>query len=162
MEESEYIDVVRRPTLDDVPEMLKMSRVFYDEMDFDKFGWHFDEDVIGRNYIEAILNPEKFIVYIYVKEAIQGIMFSSVVDTSLYFTGRKFAQEVVWHSDPKLSSFVRSKVMIRLLMATENELTRVGVKTLYVSTDLRDGYSGVSSYLEKKGYTKMCEYWCRT
>lgn len=151
--------MIRRAEPRDLTMAMLLSKRCYDEMGFDSFGYHFDHDHILSNYRLAISTPEKFIFLVSETHGdIDGIIFCAMVDTTLYFKGQRFAQEVVWHSDPNISSFSRGKVMISLLKAAESEMTRRGGMPFYLSSDVRQKFENVGSYLEKQGYREMCRY----
>jgi hypothetical protein len=143
-----------------VLDILALGKRCYAEMNFDDVGYIFDEDHIFISISKSINNP-KFVLLVSVnkKQKLDGVLWLTIQDTTLYFTGRKFAQEIAWHSDPDLPSFSRGKIMLELLQAGIKQLESLGIKNMYLSTDLDPKFTGVGRYLKKHGFNKMCEYW---
>jgi hypothetical protein len=141
----------------DIPEVLRLSREFYDEMDFDRFGYHFDPVTIEETYRHAVEHPDKFVCLVSERSGmVNGVFLAAVLNRTLYFAGHKFAQEIVWHAKPSLPTTAKGRIMMSLLAVAERRLSGV---PFYLSTDIRNRFSGLGDWLERRGYKEMCRYW---
>jgi len=147
--------MIRFALQSDLDEIVAVSKQFYDEIEMDSIGYRFHEDRIRASYQQGIDRDEHYVL-LYVENCqILGIFFFSVRDEHYYFTDKRFAAEIVWHSLPSLPPKKRLKVMMQLFDAGEMYVKSIGATCLYVGLDSRKDFShtGINKYLENRGYT---------
>ena len=151
--------MIRRAVLTDLPEVVELSKMFFAEMRFSERGGKLDIDVIVEGYSRAIAEPDKLIFLVSENGGkVDGVMCVAIFNASFYFKDHRTAYEEVWHSDPRLSDFRRSKIMMQLLKAMEMELSKMGGMPFKLGTSTNPKYSAISEYVAKMGYEKAEEW----
>jgi len=138
----------------DMEEVVRASRLFYDEIDLDNVGYRFDEPQIRQSYQAAIDFREHYcLLYIEGGQTL-GLFLFSIRSENHFFINKPFASEIVWHSLPSLLPVKRLKVMIKLFEACEMFTNLKGAGNPYVGLDARREFAhpGINRYLVKRGY----------
>ena len=142
--------LVRLAQHGDEPYLIEFSKLCYEEMDFDQFGYKFEYEAGQRNFIKGIDNPAKQILTVWDKGVLHGLAVWCISDSSQYFDNHRHAAEIVFHALPGLSYITRLKIMRLLEEHSYVLLKNLGVKSMYINTDVR--FSTVTKMLEKQGY----------
>lgn len=151
--------MVRKGTINDIEEVLDATEAFYNEMMFDTLGCVFERSVAKESYTRAILLPDWFLFLVSEhNNKIDGVFFGIAHDKTLFYKDKKYMQEIVWHSDPELPVYSRSKIQLELLLEADNQRMLKGCTAFYLSTDVRPEFVGLAKYLTKHGFIKMTEY----
>ena len=142
--------VIEHPTIDDLKEIVETSYVWYQSMDFDSVGKHFDRQVVTDLWKDSILSPFKYDVLVArEKNTIVGA-FGIVYSTShTWFKGILQGYELVFHADPRLPRFTQGKVMLSLLDAMVPKIKARNPDAVFIGTDCR--YPEVAGMLKRKG-----------
>lgn len=125
--------IIRKIEHKDVDFVVKLSESFYDEMDFDSYGYRFDKQHITKGFHRAANNDASLCLVAEINSQIAGVIFFTLADTTWYFTSRLMATEIVWHSDPQWSPLVRVKIMKYLLDAAVVRLQEIGCRLVAAS-----------------------------
>lgn len=138
--------------------LAALAYSFYEQMDFDRFGYHFERGMVEESFYQNCEESD-FIVLVHEDAGkVDGIVALAIRDRNLYFKGRRFAQEIVWHADPTLTPLRRARIMLELLDAADAERLRRGVEAFYLGYDIRPEFANVAKALEKRGFLPMCGY----
>ncbi len=149
--------MIRDDELKDLNTLVKISKLFYDEMNFDDIGYVFDENVIRGSYLKGIMFPKNYVILVHLTDnIIDGVIFCVIQDTTMYFKGKLFAQEIVWHSDPSLNPMKRIKIQKELLEEADKVRLERGCKSFYINSDPR--YPALEKLLVKKGFKTVSKY----
>jgi len=150
--------MIRFAVQSDLEEIVAASREFYDEICLDAVGYRFDEPRIRESYQSAIEFKGHYCLLYTENCKILGLFLFSIRDDNHFFTNKRFASEIVWHSLPSLNTVKRIKVMIKLFEAMEMYAINVRKATgIYVGLDARRDFAhrGINRYLEKRGYGQI-------
>jgi hypothetical protein len=138
------------PTIDDLDEILVVSRIWYDSMDFDRFGKHFDIETIKALWKDSLISPFQYDVLVArEKNAIIGAFGIVYKTTHTWFKGILQGYELVFHADPRLPRFVQGKVMMKLLNEMLPKMQSRNADAIYVGFDPR--FPEVGDMLRRKG-----------
>ena len=148
--------MIRLATLADVPNIVAISKPCYDQMEFDSLGWKYDADRIAESYARGVTTDNHILIVAEDNGTIIGLLFINICTESYYFKYNPFAQEIMWHVLPSLSTYRRSKYMLKMLSFAEKILAERGIKNFYLGTDLREGFNGVGKHLLKNNYQLVC------
>lgn len=140
----------------DVEQVVALSELCYDEMQFDDYGYRFDKAHITQGFHEAVAQEKHICLIAEDKDTILGIIFFSLATQTMYFKNRLIATEIVWHSLPSGSQILRTKVMDKLLKTSLYFLQEKGVKVLFCSSDAR--FTVPKQILDKNGFKTLSIY----
>lgn len=150
--------MIRFGTLADMEPVVALSKEFYHEINLDAVGYRFHEPQIRASYTDGLSRSDGHHVLLYIEHGqILGLFFFRIRDEHYYFTNRRFATEIVWHSDPKLPPKKRLKIMMKLFDAGEMFMESQGCLNIYTGLDARKEHYhyGINKYLLRKGYNEI-------
>ena len=132
--------MIRPATIDDLPELLRMGRLFADKIGMEETVGYDPVTVEGllRSLIE---NPLGILL------TSEGGMVGGLVHPSLFNAAHLTGSELFWWTDPDK----RGKG-IHLLIALENEARALGAQSWMVSTMQALNFDGASKLYERRGY----------
>jgi hypothetical protein len=142
--------VIEQPTIDDLDEIMEVSRVWYDSMEFDDCGKHFDPETIKALWKDSLLSPLKYDVLVARENnSIIGAFGIVYQTTHTWFKGILQGYELVFHADPRLPKFMQGKIMLKLLATMLPIMQTRNADAVFVGCDAR--YPEVMEMLIRKG-----------
>ena len=143
--------MIRPAIIEDVSEIVRLCKEFYDEMEYAKLGHSFDDATAART-CEAWIESNTAEVFLATDEGRTiGVGGMVLVPGFMNLTERK-AVEAVWHTLPTLSRHKRAKHFVELFKAMEGWAKWKGARTIHFSTAVSNGET-VDGFLCRNGYT---------
>ena len=151
--------LIRQIEHKDIDVVVALSESFYDEMNFDSYGYRFDKQHITKGFRRAA-DTDSSICFVAETDAnIVGVIFFTLSTTTWYFTDRLMATEIVWHSDPKCKPFTRVKIMQALLDTSLLRLKEMGCKLVVSSAPSHEAVA--IKLLQKHGFSSPQTYFMK-
>lgn len=148
--------MVRLATEADIPEIVRTCRAYYDEIAFGPLKGLYEDEHIYDTFAPCN-GPDSVLVIAAQGPRIEGVFYSLILRSTLYQRQIAVAQEIVWHTDPSLSSFRRMKLMDLLARFAEPHLKKKGAAVSAIGSRLKA--SVVGRLLETHGYTATGVNW---
>jgi len=143
--------VIEEATLRELDEIVLVSKIFYDEMDFEKMGLSWDWITV-RERIKGWIKSESAYVGAYKENGnILGVGIL-VLTPAMYNYNELIATEIVWHSLPGLSSYKRGKIMFTLLDKMIAWAKSKKAKTINLSVSLFKRNIAAAKFLKRQGF----------
>ena len=142
--------IIRPIQHSDVDEVVRLVELFYDEMNFDSYGYRFDKQHITKGFHRAS-NEDSSICYVAeIDGELSGVVAFTLATQTWCFTDRLTATEIVWHSDPRCKPFLRAKMMNELLRTALLRIKEIGCRLVIVSTPIASAVA--AKLLTKYGF----------
>lgn len=138
------------PNIDDLDELVATSKVWYDSMEFDSYGKHYDLETVKALWKDSLVSPFRYDVLVARdKNIIIGAFGIVYKTTHTWFKGILQGYELVYHADPRLPRFTQGKVMMSLLNAMLPNMEARKPDAVFIGCDPR--FPEVAEMLKRKG-----------
>lgn len=133
----------------DIPLIAEACRSYYDEISWGPLRGLYHEPHIYKTFAPCN-GPDSVLVISDAAGEITGVFFALIMRSTLYQDIVSIAQEIVWHTSPKLSAYKRIILMSDLINFAEFEMKAKGAEIAAIGTRLAAGAAG--KLLSGKGY----------
>lgn len=146
--------VIESPTIDDLNELVTTSKVWFDSMEFEKFGKHYDLEIVTALWKDSLISPFSYDVLVAREKNIIigafGIVYKTV---HTWFKGYLQGYELVFHADPRIPRFTQGKVMMKMLDEMLPKMETRKPEAVFIGCDAR--FPEVAEMLKRKGATMV-------
>lgn len=144
--------MIREATIDDVPELMRMTKNFYDNSHFPEFA-NYNKDTMIHLLIQMISDEGAMMLVAEGDEGLVGTL--AILIYPYYFNHEVFtAQELWWWVDEEVRG---SSIGVKLLKESEKLLQEIGVSHFTMMSITSSSADKVNNMYEKMGY-KLTEY----
>jgi hypothetical protein len=139
------------PTIADLGQLIAESKPMHDEMGFVGSEWQYDSMVVW--WTDVLTKPHYDIVVAREAGRIVGVSVVYYTNTFLWFKGPVHANELAHHASPDLSTFIRCKIMIKMLEQIIVKMKARGAEFFKIAYVPKPQFSAWGDYLRSKGFT---------
>lgn len=144
--------LIESPSIEDLGELVKVSKPMFDEMGFEEYGnaWELESmiewwtDVITKPYFDMVVAREN--------GSIIGVSVVGYVNKFFWHKGPLHANELAHHALPSLPVYKKCKIMIKMLEAMIYKLKEKGVEFFKIGYDPKPEFKAWGDYLKRRGF----------